>query len=248
MQMRYPYYSLQNNCNGANNGMNQTNMNRIGMNAISMQDFPFKPISLITIDISKNNSIYSNQDFINIKSYIEKSNNIDSFYDYLNKGCVKFTRSESFISFKYKSFFFMIYIGKLSTNELHLFFQINFGNSIQIPFHTYPLNSIIGICWEDNEEKVNLRDPSILFKLFQKLLLFHSHRIVFKTLDIEHFYFSKALDQWIIKNPDDFIIKENLHNLQLVYSPKNILENSSLYSERCLENEVLVSFEEIKRK
>lgn len=203
-------------------------------------------ISLIAIDILKNNSIYTNPDFIKIKSSIEHLNSARSLYDFLNKGGVEFTNENGFISFNYKSFFFMFHIGSLSIYELDTFFKVNFENSPYIPL--YPLNSIIGICWEVKEEKINLRDPSILFKLFQKLINFHRHCIVFKNLNIENFHFSKALNQWIIKKPSDFIIKKDLHSLGLSYNPKNILKNSSLYSERYFDNEVLVSFEDIKVK
>ncbi|MGL4865758.1 MAG: hypothetical protein ACRC4T_21890 [Cetobacterium sp.] len=205
-------------------------------------------ISLITIDILKNNSIYTNPDFIQIKSSIENLNNVGSLCDFLNKGGVKFTNENGFISFKYKSFFFMFHTGNLSSFDLEIFLKVNFGNSVYITPIPHPLNSIIGICWEENEEKVNLRNPLTLFKLFQKLIGFHNSGIVFKNLNIENFYFSKVLNQWIIKKPNDFLIKGNLSNLGLFYSPKNILENSFLYSERCLDNEVPVSFEEMKNK
>lgn len=207
-----------------------------------------KRISIIIINILENNSICTDSDFLNIKSGIEKSNDASSLCNFLNKAGVTFTNENGFISFKYKSFFFMFHIGNLSSYDLEIFFKVNFGNSVCISPTLYSLNSIIGICWKDEEEKINLRNPSILFKLFQKLINFHMCNIVFKNLNIENFYFSKALDQWIIKKPNDFIIKENLHNLGLSYSPKNILENSFLYSERCLENEVLAKFEEMKRK
>ncbi|WP_407535765.1 hypothetical protein [Cetobacterium somerae] len=207
-----------------------------------------KRISIIIINILENNSICTDSDFLNIKSSIENSNDASSLCNFLNKAGVTFTNENGFISFKYKSFFFMFHIGNLSSYDLEIFFKVNFGNSVCISPTLYSLNSIIGICWKDEEEKINLRNPSILFKLFQKLINFHMCNIVFKNLNIENFYFSKALDQWIIKKPDDFIIKGNLQNLGLSYSPKNILENSSLYSERCLENEILVSFEEMKRK
>lgn len=218
------------------------NINNLMLNAID------KKISLIIIDILKNNSFYTDSDFLNIKSGIEKSNDINSLCNFLNKGGVKFTNENGFISFKYKSFFFMFCTRNFSSYELEIFLKVNFGNSVYITSILDPLNSIIGICWEDEEEKINLRNPSILFKLFQKLINFHICNIVFKNLNIENFYFSKVLNQWIIKNPDDFIIKGNLRSLGLSYSPKNILENSSLYSERYLDNEVLVSFEEMKNK
>ena len=205
-------------------------------------------ISLITIDILNNNSIYANPDFMKIKSSIENLNNVGSLCNFLNKGGVKFTNENGFISFKYKSFFFMFHTGNLSSYDLENFLKVNFGNSVYITSTLHPLNSIIGICWEDNEEKVNLRNPLTLFKLFQKLIDFHKSGIVFKNLNIENFYFSKVLNQLIIKKPNDFIIKGSLSNLGLSYSPKNILENSSLYSERCLDNEVPVSFEEMKNK